>query len=289
MGSTVPEVGLISTQIGDPKNLLHNDYFVHEEATRPTGTYYYQPDAAGPIFNGEIEGGVYTSIDDTDDYDDEGWNDDPSDHQQRGRPNHEARGQYFNTTMSADPGDYSGDPTSEGTPSHYPESYNLSSNTGPTAFQRRPPPPSRRAGRAHNYHVASQGLPPKVDARPPSRPASSHGSGLPPIHEGPPPTSFANAYPSPASSQDGQPFEESYANSEVNGCLAPDSVSNGIQKLSLDDKADCDWPKYSQFPPTPPESPHQMPPRRTWSAKNPFVAIVLAERRAAQSRRTGFN
>ncbi|RXW11274.1 hypothetical protein EST38_g14581 [Candolleomyces aberdarensis] len=258
-----------------------------KKATHPTGTYY-QNNAAGPIYNGEIEGGVtsYTNTNVTYGYDDEGRNDDPGYHQHGGWPDHQAHGQYFNTAMSAEPGNYSWDPASEGVPSHSPESYNLSSGMGSAAFQRRPP--YHRAGWDHNCHVASQDLPRSVDTRPPSISASSHDFGIPPIHEGPPSTGFANAYPSPASSQDGQPIEESCANSEGNGCLAPDSVSNGIRKLSLDDKADRDLPKYIQFPPTPHEPPHQMP-QRTWSAKNPFIPIMEAERRAAQSRRTCFN
>ena len=85
---------------------------------------------------------------------------------------------------------------------------------------------------------------------------------------------MSNAYPSPALSQDGQPFEESYTKrtkKKVKNWLNTGSVSDGMQKLSLEDNDDENQANPTQFPLTPPES-NPRSPFSDLPDNNPFKA-----------------
>jgi hypothetical protein len=203
--------------------------------------------------------------------------------------------------VTDDPGDYPASeyPPSEYTPSQYPESYNPPS-VGSSSSQ------SRRAGTwASNHDFASP--PPTIRTVPPSAPASSrgpkspptgsNGSRLGPISEGlrTPSPSFVNAYPSPAPSQEGRRFEESYAKESTNKVddwlSSTGSVSDGMRGLSLDDEVDQNRSDPPQFPLTPPESAPPTPfptPQRAMSSNNPFRNGMAAQQ-VFDSRRQTFN
>ncbi|KAJ2913841.1 hypothetical protein MD484_g6549, partial [Candolleomyces efflorescens] len=290
-----------------------------KKSTRPPGTYYQQ-NAQGPLYNGDIEGGVNSfhnttvnyhgqeSNSDSDGYDSYERNDDPSYFQEKpwsphggAHRNHRPPGgspyggqggfhpQDFEGQMVVDdPVEYPS-PSSEDA-SQYPESYNPPRNVGSSASRRAPSfPESRRAGTwAPSSHVNSP--PPTVYAVPPSAPASSRGmrspqsdaSRLAPINEGRRSVSpsFANAYPSPAPSQEERPFFAQRTKSKKV------DVSDELQNLSLDDQVE-QTQSPTQFPLTPPESAPQTPFPPSLGSKNPFRAHLAAQQ--AHDRRQTFN
>ncbi|RXW16367.1 hypothetical protein EST38_g9485 [Candolleomyces aberdarensis] len=194
-------------------------------------------------------------------------------------------GQYFEEPMSVDPSEYPASeyPSSEYATSQYPESVNPPSTVGSSPLQWG----THRAGTWAPSHTSTS-PPPTINTVPPSAPsssrgvrsppASSRGSRLPPIREGlrTPSPSIANAYPSPASSHGGQPFEESYTKrtkKKVNNWLTTGSVSDGMENLSLDDKFDESQASPAQFPLTPPAS-NPRSPYSDLPDTNPFKVMA---------------
>ncbi|KAJ2930354.1 hypothetical protein H1R20_g6743, partial [Candolleomyces eurysporus] len=195
-------------------------------------------------------------------------------------------GQYFEEPMSVDPSEYPASeyPSSEYAASQYMESVDPPSTVGSSPSQWGT---LHRAGTWAPSHTFTS-PPPTIHTVPPSAPsssrgvrsppASSRGSRLSPIREGvrTPSPSIADAYPSPAPSQDGQTFEESYTKrtkKKVNNWLSTGSVSDGMQNLSLDDKFDESQASPTQFPLTPPES-NPRSPYSDLPDTNPFKVMA---------------